>query len=51
MSLRGVYGDINVPLFAGQTINGLAGLYEALEDDVKQALPTVNPRSIDYKSY
>ncbi|QRV76660.1 bZIP transcription factor [Ceratobasidium sp. AG-Ba] len=28
-----------------KTINGLAGLYQALEDDVKEALPTTNPRN------
>ncbi|KAG9102512.1 hypothetical protein FRC06_001926 [Ceratobasidium sp. 370] len=28
-----------------KTINGLAGLHRALEDDVKEALPTMNPRN------
>ncbi|KAG8719394.1 hypothetical protein FRC08_002937 [Ceratobasidium sp. 394] len=28
-----------------KTINGLAGLHQALEDDVKEALPTANPRN------
>ncbi|KAF8609278.1 hypothetical protein BDV93DRAFT_518120 [Ceratobasidium sp. AG-I] len=38
---------IKCGVFVGvpKTINGLAGLYEALEDDVKEALPTVNPRN------
>lgn len=28
-----------------KTINGLAGLYQSLEDDVKEALPKANPRN------
>ncbi|KAG8769956.1 hypothetical protein FRC12_004619 [Ceratobasidium sp. 428] len=29
-----------------KTINGLAGLHQALEDDVKEGLPTTNPRNL-----
>lgn len=38
---------IKCGVFVGvpKTINGLAGLHQALEDDVKEALPTANPRN------
>ncbi|CEL57833.1 Dol-P-Man:Man(5)GlcNAc(2)-PP-Dol alpha-1,3-mannosyltransferase OS=Phaeosphaeria nodorum (strain SN15 / ATCC MYA-4574 / FGSC 10173) GN=ALG3 PE=3 SV=2 [Rhizoctonia solani AG-1 IB] len=38
---------IKCGVFVGvpKTINGLAGLYQALEDDVKAALPKENPRN------